>query len=70
MEWHTVDNLPTFYGIKKRSKKTIYVEIMLRDERRETACFVQNEDGTIYADTGYCTVDIKDIVKWRNIELF
>lgn len=65
-DWHLIKTLPEFCA----NNKTVYVEIMLRNGMRDCAYFGKDKNGTVYCDTGYCLVDIQEIVKWRPIELF
>ena len=64
-EWHLIKTLPKFY-----KNETNYVEVMLRNGMTEIACFKKDQNGTVYCDTGYSLIDMENIVKWKNIDLF
>lgn len=65
-DWQSIENLPDFH----KNNKTVYVEIMLKDGRKDTAFFGKNPDGTIYCDTGYMIIEMADITKWRPLWLY
>lgn len=64
-EWHDNKTLPKFYG-----DETDFVEVELIDGSIEYLCFRKDGIGTILADTGTILYLLKDIKRWREIDIY